>query len=420
MRMCAVSNCRLAAVLFGLLLAATAGAAMSQSQSRRLAYIGSYSPSIPIYELSEEGDLSLLATVTDSHLIDPSWLTISSGASGSESESGSGQQRYLYAVSETDTHDGSGSVSAFLISGDGTELTFINEISSFGSFPCHMALDTEGRYLFVSNYGGGNLAVISIKADGRLGELVQLVDHDAALGAHVHEAVLNEDTSVLQVMDLGLDRVYQYHFDSSTGLLTPPADPIRSFVQLPEGSGPRHLINHPHLNISIVISELVSTVTCLEYDRTTGFVGNVLDVVSTLGEHESPTDMAAAEIQLSEDGSYLYASNRDVSEPNKHRSSISVFSISASMEGGVAKCALLPSVPQASSLGIHPRHFAFTPPLAGNEGEQFMLVANRDSSNIVVLKASKESGAIDQHGKVYEDSTLLSPTQVLLIDNIMR
>lgn len=242
------------------------------------------------------------------------------------------------------------------------------------------------------------------------------MDHDAGEGAHVHESVLNEAASVMQVMDLGLNRVYQYQFDSNTGLLTSPADQSKAIIQFPDGSGPRHLLNHPYLNVTLVISELDSMLTCLEYSRETGFTGAMISTVSTLRADEDRTDMAAAEIQLSSDGQYVYTSNRDVSSsPNKHRSSIAVFHITASTH---SPCELSPLLQQTSSLGIHPRHFDLTYGETTDNAPlgQLMIAANRDSNNIAIFNTISETGLINQHGNVYTGSGLVAPTQVLIVD----
>lgn len=358
-------------------------------EARRLVYVGSYSTIIPIYELHDNGQMSLLSVVKEAHINNPSWLTIDSSNS------------FLYAVSELDDSQGGGLVSAYRIEDGGTTLVFLNQVSSHGSLPCHMTLDSKGRHLYVSTYGGATLAVLDILADGRLGQVIQLVDHDASAGAHVHEAVLDEALGTMQVMDLGLSKIFQYRYDAVTGLLA-----LETVVELTEGSGPRHVVIHPYLPVSLVISELDNSLSCLSYNHQTGLVGEVLATVSTLRVGESTEDMGAAELGLSRDGQFVYASNRDLSDPNKQRSSIAVFKLFSSAE----KPCVLANVQHVSSLGIHPRHFDLT--YGSTAEEQLLLVANRDSNNIVSFRVSNENGRISD-GAVLEDA--VSPTQVLIV-----
>ena len=36
------------------------------------------------------------------------------------------------------------------------------------TIPCHISTDRKNRFVFVSNYSGGNLSAIAINADGSL------------------------------------------------------------------------------------------------------------------------------------------------------------------------------------------------------------------------------------------------------------
>src|SRR5262249_61065596 len=63
----------------------------------------------------------------------------------------------------------SGAVSAFSVNQANGDLTFLNTVSSQGRGPAHLSVDPSGRYVLVSNYGGGNCAVIPILSDGSLG-----------------------------------------------------------------------------------------------------------------------------------------------------------------------------------------------------------------------------------------------------------
>jgi 6-phosphogluconolactonase (cycloisomerase 2 family) len=53
-----------------------------------------------------------------------------------------------------------GSVSAFAIDRSNGELRFLNSVSSQGASPAYLSLDASGRYAFVANHFGGNMAVL--------------------------------------------------------------------------------------------------------------------------------------------------------------------------------------------------------------------------------------------------------------------
>ena len=90
--------------------------------------------------------------------------------------------RFLYAANEIDSFGGeaAGAVSAFAIDKATGKLTLLNQSSSRGTGPCYVSFDRAGRHLFIANYGGGNIAVIPVGADGTLGSASSFVQHQDA------------------------------------------------------------------------------------------------------------------------------------------------------------------------------------------------------------------------------------------------
>ena len=187
-----------------------------------------------------------------------------------------------------------------------------------------------------------------------------------------------------------------------TGLLSPPTV-LPPYVQVTGRSGPRHSVIHPTLGYMFLVSELDSTVSWFELDKASGNITYIRSL-STLPPPYDATGMAAAEIQCSPDGSFIYVSNRDISDPNQYRSSISVYSINPSSGA-------LSYLQTVSSVGIHPRHFDLT--------EKFMLIANKDSDNIVVMDIH-HTGILNEDNlipdMIFKHEYLKSPTQVLIVD----
>lgn len=374
----------------------------SESCSHAVAYIGSYTSEISWYGVSNSGQFSYMDTFSDPAILNPSWLTLSSS------------KEYMYAVSEVKDYEGySGAVVALSRDPVNHELSLINKVSTGGASPCHLALSPDDSYLYVSNYCSGNLAIIELLADGSLGNMTQLVNHSDSVTsdcdeAHVHEVVLDENRVL--VNDLGLDSVFQYDWDPISSqlkapLLLPPT------VKVAPGAGPRHLMFHPHLNYAFLVSELDSTVTSLSYSKHSTKALSVLSTVSSLLPDASNVDMGAAEIQISNDGAFVYVSNRDISEdPNLNRSSVSVFSVNpASGALTLIQC--------QSSFGEHPRHFT----LFDNEEKHvqgsdvhYLLVANQNSDNIVTFIRDTSTGMLSA-GSPFYSPHLNRPTQVLIV-----
>ena len=103
------------------------------------------------------GELTHVTTTRG--VVNPSFLTLDP------------TRRYLYAVNEVTDFAGKpgGAVSAFAINRRTGELQFLNQQPSLGGAPCYVTVDRTGGFLLVANYDGGNVSVVSIERDGRLG-----------------------------------------------------------------------------------------------------------------------------------------------------------------------------------------------------------------------------------------------------------
>jgi 6-phosphogluconolactonase len=88
----------------------------------------------------------------------------------------------------------------------------------------------------------------------------------------------------------------------------------------------------------------------------------------------------SADIHVSPDGKFLYASNR------AKENNLAIFRIDE-------RNGKLTSVGYQSTLGEKPRNFCIDP--TGN----FLLVANQDTDNIVIFKRDKQTGLLTETGE---------------------
>jgi 6-phosphogluconolactonase len=276
------------------------------------------------------------------------------------------QRRTLYCVNDTES---TGAVSAFSIDPGSGKLAFLNQRSSMGTRPCHLALDGSGRHLVVANHGG-SLAVLPVAPDGKLGEATDLRRH--AGKTHVQGVAFSPDRRFVFACDSGLDVVMAYRLDPGTGKLA-PHDPAS--VTVKSGAGPRRLVFHPGGKFAYVVGELDSTVTAFAYDAKAGTFQN-LQALSTLpGYFDGPN--RAAELAVHPNGKYLYASNCG-------HDSVVLFSIDAAR-------GTLTYVEDQSTYGTMPVHFGMDTP------GQHLAVANNGSGTILILRAP-ESGRVKPGG----------------------
>jgi 6-phosphogluconolactonase len=302
---------------------------------------------------------------------------------------------HLYAVSELGNDARTnGEISSFTIDRATGKLTFINKVSSGGGGACHLALDKDGKTLFVADYGSGRVAAIRIKADGSLGDQTAIDQHSGSSinparqkGPHAHSVVLSPDDRYLFVPDLGLDKIFSYKLDPAAGSLTPNNPP---FATVTPGSGPRHMAFHPNGKFAYVVDEMGSKVSAFTYDRQSGKLTPFAEY-SALPKGFSGVSNAA-EIAIDAKGAHLYASNRGAD-------TIAVFDIDA-QSGKLSKVQDMPTQ------GRTPRNFRLDP------SGKFLLAANQDTSNVVVFRVDTKNGRLTPAGL---QASVPSPVCILFL-----
>ena len=295
-------------------------------------------------------------------LVNPSFLALSRNGN------------FLYSVHGDET-----SVSSFKVDRTTGHLRFLNEESTQGKNPVHLALDPSGHFLVVTNHIGSSLAVLPVSEDGSLGAVTQLVPISGPIGPHrieqkqakPHCSAFDPSGRFVVVPDKGLDRIFSFRFEG--GVLAPAAD---SMVVAREGCGPRHVAFHPSRRLAYVVNELDSTVTTHRFAPDTGRL-EPLQIVSTLPATFTGNSRAAG-IAVASHGRTLYASNRE-------HDSIAVFAIGPA-DG------LLAFAGADETGGRTPRFFS----LSGDE--KVMYALNEDSDTIVRLSVDPASGRLSPAG----------------------
>ncbi|MEO8286230.1 MAG: lactonase family protein [Chloroflexota bacterium] len=341
--------------------------------SDAIVYVGTYTrpehfvhgkgEGIYVFRLdSKRGVLHHLSTTTG--LVNPAFLTIDS------------QRRYLYSVQEVDVFDGqpSGAVSSFRIDHETHALELINHQPTHGAHPAYISIDHTGKWLLVANYSGGNVTVLPIAHDGSLGPATAVVQHRKTPthhdGPHPHSIMeAPGDGNHVLVADCGLDRIYVYRFDPTTGTLMPNDPP---WVMLEAGAGPRHLAFEAGGRHVYCINERDSSASVLSYDPMRGVLEEI-QTLSTLPDDFKGTNMCA-DIHLDPTGRYLYGSNRG-------HDSIAIFALDAASKW-------LHPLGHVATGGRTPRNFA----IAQNAG--LLLAANQDTDDIVPFHIDTATGAL--------------------------
>lgn len=292
----------------------------------------------------------------------------------------------FYATNEIGA-DRSGRVSAFHLEGGQWQL--INDSSSEGADPCHLLLTPNERYLIVSNYSGGSLAVYELGLDHGLGSTVQVLAFSGGSqvrpeqeAAHIHSTLVSPDGQYVFAFDLGNDCLYRFPFDEvvAPGANTPLDFSQQTTIELTPGSGPRMGRFSPDGRFLYVLSELDGSIEVFSYHK--GEVKSIQRV--PLVDPSRGIELAknsGAELVFTPDGKALLASNRgNLNE---------VVSFHVNHETGHLEYA-----DAESTGGTIPRHFT---PI----DDSSILVANQGSGSLVLI--NREAGdTLRRHGVVAE------------------
>lgn len=291
--------------------------------------------------------------------------------------------RFLYAVNEIKEFAGqaTGAVSAYSIDPVTKELHLLCQRPSGGTDPCYVSVSEDTSCVMASNFMSGSVCTYPVREDGTLAQTGQFVQHHGCgvdpirqTGPHAHAIVLSPDERFAFVPDLGIDRLIIYPVDLEKGLLN-QLD-IRH-LELKPGSGPRCCVFNRTGDRCYLFCELICEIWVLAHDGN----GNLTVLQKTSSMIEScAVQSIGADIHLSPDGRFLYASNRG-------QDSIVVYHV---LDSG-----LVEYVQTVSTRGRTPRNFAIDP--AG----RFLLSGNQDSDNIVVFTRDMATGKLSYKNQIY-------------------
>ena len=269
----------------------------------------------------------------------------------------------IYAVSEMP--DERAAVTAWHYTGNAFESLGSQPtgLPAGGEDPCYVS--TDGRFLAVANYSGGSLSVYRLEADGRIAPLDSLTfsttggpDLSRQDRPHVHCALFTPDNKLLFT---------EFSADAISALDVSPmgVDNYRKIASLPADFGPRHLLLEG--NRLYCIGELSGDIAVYSYPDMALLQIARADEVDARG---------AADIHLSPDGNYLYASLRLQND-------------------GVALFRVLPDGTLEKTgyqhTGGHPRNFTVL--------DRWVLVACRDTDQVEIYQRDPSSGLLTDTGR---------------------
>ena len=288
--------------------------------------------------------------------------------------------RHLYASLYTPPY----AVVSYRIDGETGALDRVATAALPQNMP-YIATDRSGRYLLAASYDGDTISVSPIGPGGVVqGEPLEL--HKT--GRHAHSIVVDPSNRFAYVALLGADRLLQLTFDERSGVLTPIG---AGFVDAEEGTGPRHIAPAPNGRFLYVLNELTGSVSTYAIDRSTGALRLLGAVESAVARRHrlqkgvirpgGPLDdtprVWAADIKISPDGRFVYATERTTSTVSGYRVD--------PMHGGLTYLSSLEVEKQPRGIAMDPRG-------------RWLVVTGEKSAEVGLYAIDPDSGALRRTG----------------------
>lgn len=253
---------------------------------------------------------------------------------------------------------------------EGEHAKELDEDMAAGSPPAHVSWDAGRHMIYTANYHKGEVRAYKVSSDGKL-TLTDSVVHQGQCGPqpeqdapHAHYAQLTPDKR-LAVCDLGMDLLVTYDV-SDDGKLT-----MAARYQCEPGFGTRHLAFHPNGQYAYLLGELSSKLEVLKYNSTDGSFKH-LQTEKTIPDDWQAHNGAAA-IHLSQDGKYVYTSNRG-------QNTIAVFAVQPDFT--------VKHIQSISTAGDFPRDFELS------HDDRYLLASNQLSDNLTLYRRDSETGLL--------------------------
>ncbi len=282
-------------------------------------------------------------------------------------------EQFVYSVGENGEDDSY--AHAFSFDKERGQLKLIDSQLTYGSSPAYITIDEQGNNVITANYGGGSISQFNVINDGTLSPLSNLYqfegkgeDPQRQQQPHLHSVRYSPDGIYLFATDLGTDNIYRFKTITSVFEGQPALLKNDSVVfSTPVGTGPRHFDFHPNGLYFYLLGELSGQVIVYDYND-----GDLVQKQTILAD--SAGAKGSADIHVSPNGKFLYASNR------LQEDGIAIFSINTA-DGTLTKVGY-------QRTAKHPRNFAITP------NGKLLLVASRDDNVVEVYNIDRKTGLL--------------------------
>lgn len=230
----------------------------------------------------------------------------------------------------------------------------------------YVTTDKTGRWLLSASYSEGMVGVSRIVDGVVTGDPVQTIE----TGKKAHCIMTSPDNRFAFVPHVGeLNKVEQFRFDAASGLLSSNEPPHMAGGP---GQGPRHMQIHPGGKWAYFVNEQGKSVSLCDFDTAKGTM-TLRQTVPTVPADWDLTQGSCADIHVTADGRFVYASNRG-------HDSLAVFAVNET-DGTLTSLGQTPTEKT-------PRSFCLTP------GDAYVVSAGEGSDTLIVYRRDSESGKL--------------------------
>jgi 6-phosphogluconolactonase len=269
-----------------------AGFFMSSASAATFVYVGnSDSQEVTVLELKTSGELTPVATTAVPGPAKPG---------GSLPLAVSPDKKRLYVGLRNTPY----SAVSFSIDAKTGKLKTIGS-GELADSMAYIVTDRTGKFLLSASYGGNKVTVNPIGADGLVQDATQIMPTQP----NAHAIMTDPSNKYVLHTSLGGDMIYQDKFDAKTGKLTPNDPPS---ISVKAKAGARHFVFSPNKKFVYLINELDGSIYVFPWDAKTGTLKKEVQVATSLPKDFSGKPWAA-DIHVTPDGKFLYASERTTS-----------------------------------------------------------------------------------------------------------
>ena len=230
-----------------------------------------------------------------------------------------------------------------------------DRITILGGKPTHLVYSTKNKLLFGCSYTDGTIFSVGC-ANGQFETLITYKKQvTTAIKSHCHCVLLNNNETILAVINIATDQVFFYQIDE--GILKEG-----KVLQLPLNIGPRHGIYNEDCSLLYIVTEYSNEVVVIQMPSFT-----ILQRTSTI-PHYNNTSYGAT-LVFSLDYQYLYVSNRGEDAIAKFK---------------VLSDGLLEYDHSFSCGGAHPRHM-----ILSRDGD-YIISCNKNSNHVAIIDLATE------------------------------